>query len=493
VPADTRIEATVVLRRAGGDPDPDAGPISREEFAERYGASSADLELVTSTLRGLGIDVLETDRAARRVRVAGPTDRLSAAFGATLHQVESRQPDGGSVAHRHRTGSLSVPSALDGVVVAVLGLDDRPQAQAHFRVAASAARTGYTPLELASIYRFPADTDGSGQTIAIIELGGGYQQSDLDAYFGELGVTGPAVRSVGVDGAANGGGKDPQGADGEVLLDIEVIGALAPAADVAVYFAPNTDAGFLDAITTATQADPTPTTISISWGDSEDAWTAQARSAMDQALLDAATLGVTVTVACGDNGSSDGATDGASHVDFPASSPHALACGGTSLRADPAAGSVQAETVWNDGGSGGATGGGVSTAFARPSWQAGAGVPSAPAPGGRGVPDVAADADPQTGYRVRVDGQDLIIGGTSAVAPLWAALIARLAQARGAKLGLVQPALYGTASTASVPAGFRDITEGSNGAYSAGPGWDPCTGLGVPDGTALLAALGGSS
>jgi kumamolisin len=285
-----------------------------------------------------------------------------------------------------------------------------------------------------------------------------------------------------VDGGKNVPGGDPSGADGEVLLDIEVVGALAPAADVLVYFAPNTDAGFLDAVAGAAHATPTPIAMSISWGQSEDQWTAQARTALDDAIQDATALGVTVTAAAGDNGSADGSADGTPHADFPASSPYALACGGTSLRAADDA--VQSETVWNDGTQGGATGGGVSRVFALPSWQQSADVPMAPTGGrGRGVPDVAGNADPETGYQVLIDGKQTVIGGTSAVAPLWAALTARLAQALGEPLGLLQPKLYSAAG------GFRDVTVGNNGVYEARAGWDACTGLGTPRGTALLAAL----
>lgn len=241
---------------------------------------------------------------------------------------------------------------------------------------------------------------------------------------------------------------------------------------------------------TAVHATPTPVAVSISWGQSEDAWTGQARTALDQAFIDAAALGVTVCVASGDNGSSDGAADGTVHVDFPAASPHALACGGTSLQLN-AAGTPASETVWNDGAGRGATGGGVSDTFPLPTWQSAAGVPARAGGGGpgRGVPDVAGDADPATGYQVLVDGQRLVIGGTSAVAPLWAALVCRLTQAAGHRLGLLQPALYAHAAAGVTPAGLRDITVGTNGAYAAGPGWDACTGLGVPDGQHLLTSL----
>jgi kumamolisin len=195
-------------------------------------------------------------------------------------------------------------------------------------------------------------------------------------------------------------------------------------------------------------------------------------------------------VAAGDNGSTDGVTDGSPHVDFPASSPNALACGGTSLQINSGTGQISTETVWNDGSGGGATGGGVSDQFPLPAWQDSAGVPASPSGGtGRGVPDVAGNADPETGYQVLVDGQQEVVGGTSAVAPLWAALTCRLAQAAGNAFGLIQPDLYAGTTPGTDVAGFQDITSGSNGSYTAGPGWDACTGLGSPAGTALLARL----
>ncbi|PZS15387.1 MAG: peptidase S53 [Pseudonocardiales bacterium] len=471
-----RVEVTLMLRRAAD------GAI---------GAHPADLATVIETLTALGLQILSADARSRLVRLAGPAGLLGQVFGTALTQVSSRSPDGRPVTHRYRTGGLSVPARLDGIVVAVLGLDDRPQARAQFRIAASAAvSVSYTPLQLGEIYRFPAGTDGTGQRIAIIELGGGFAQSELDTYFAGLGISGPSVTAVGVDGAVNRPGQDPQGADGEVLLDIEVAGALAPGAALVVYFAPNTDAGFVDALSAAVHAQPTPAAISISWGQNEDAWTAQARDALDSVFVDAVALGSTVTAAAGDNGSSDGAGDGRDHTDFPASSPNVLACGGTSLNADPATGTVSAETVWNDGAQGGATGGGVSDVFPQPAWQATAGVPTKSG-GGRGVPDVAGNADPRTGYQVLVDGSPQVYGGTSAVAPLWAALIARLAQATGRPFGLLSAQLYQGTSAGQAAPGFHDVTSGDNGSYSAGPGWDPCTGLGSPDGTALLALVQG--
>jgi kumamolisin len=475
-----RVEVTVVLRRRA--PLPTGARLSRDELADRYGADPADVELVRSAVEAAGAEVVLVDPASRRMRVAGPVGTLAELFATELQQA--RIPDGQLV--RQRTGALSVPAALADAVVAVLGLDDRPQGRTRV-VRAAAVERSFTPPELAQVYGMPAGTDGAGTTLAIIELGGGYVEADLRTYFAGIGVPEPRVRAVGVDGATNAPEGDPSGPDAEVMLDIEVAGGLAPATDIAVYFAPNTDAGFLDAVSEAAHADPTPAAISISWGQSEEQWTAQARTAMDEAFADAGALGVSVTAAAGDDGSADNQTDGGAHVDFPAASPEVLGCGGTTLSVDPTS-----ETVWGGGGGGGgATGGGVSRTFPLPAYQSSAGVPAQADTGqqGRGVPDLAADADPATGYQIRVDGQEIVLGGTSAVAPLWAALICRLVQVLGAPLGPPHQALYRGAGPGVAPPGFRDVTVGSNGAYDAAPGWDPCTGLGTPDGTALLAAL----
>ncbi len=496
VPADAVINATLVLRRRGDAPDPTAGEVlSRAEMAARYGADPADIGAVRAALAGAGCTVMAVDAGSRQIRISAPAGVMNSLFGTTLEQVTLPQ-EAGAAQFQHRTGELSVPAELGGIVTAVLGLDTRPQGRPHFRTAIAAAAahaTSFTPPQLGAVYRMPDGTDGSGQVLAIIELGGGFRRKDLKTYFAGLGITMPKVQARGVDGSRNRPGTDATGADGEVMLDIEVAGALAPGATMKVYFAPNTDAGFLDAVVQASKESPTPTAMSISWGQSEDGWTQQARTAMDQAFADAAMLGITVTAAAGDDGSADRVSDGAAHVDFPAASPHVLACGGTSLTVG-SNGAVTSETVWNDGSSGGATGGGISDAFALPGWQSGVGVPARAGGGtGRGVPDVAGDADPQTGYQVLVDGKRMVYGGTSAVAPLWAALVCRLVQSLGRPLGLLQAAIYGGVIAGSVPPGFRDIVSGNNGAYSAGPGWDACTGLGVPVGSDLLTALAASA
>jgi kumamolisin len=318
-------------------------------------------------------------------------------------------------------------------------------------------------------------------------LGGGYRAADLTAYFKGLGQTAPQVTAVSVDNGKN-SPSTASSADGEVMLDIEVSAAVAPGAKIVVYFAPNTDQGFIDAVSSAVH-DTTnnPSVISISWGGPESSWTTQAMNALDAACQSAAALGITVTVAAGDNGSTDGATG--NNVDFPASSPHVLGCGGTKLVGSGS--TITSEVVWNEQASNeGATGGGVSNVFPLPSFQANANVPApSSSTGGRGVPDVSGDADPVTGYQVRVDGQNLVIGGTSAVAPLWAGLIALSNQQNGKSAGFLQPQLY----SAKGAAAFNDIVSGNNGAFSAGPGWDACTGLGSPIGTRLIALLASST
>ncbi len=491
VDPDATLEVTVYLRpRAPADwvdaeaerPPSERRRLAREDWAAAHGASDADVASVRSFAESFGLSVTDVDPARRTVSLQGSVRAAVEAFEA---QIMGRYASPGSdQSYRGRTGGLTVPSELGEIVTGVFGIDDRPQARARIRFDPN-AQTSFTPVQVAQAYAFPASATGAGETVGIIELGGGYSTSDLTTYFAGLGLPAPTVTAVSVDGASNSPGAD-QNADGEVMLDIEIIGAVASGVGIVVYFAPNTDQGFLDAVSTAVH-DTThrPSVISISWGQSEDAWTAQARTEMEQSLTTAGGLGVTVTVAAGDNGSTDGVSDGQQHVDFPASAPHALACGGTTL--DLSGEQIAAETVWNTPGDG-ATGGGVSRQFPPPSYQSAAQVPNNvdTNAAGRGVPDVSGDADPGTGYRIRVDGSDQTVGGTSAVAPLWAGLTALLNQALGAPLGFAQPRLYPLLGTAA----YHDVSQGSNGAYDAGPGWDACTGLGSPDGDGLASGLG---
>jgi kumamolisin len=488
------VSVTVILRRRSQIESPesfaltglDATHHTREEFGAAHGASAADIAAIEAFAHEYELTVSQSSQSRRSVVLAGTAENMQRCFGVSLHHFKSHLGT-----YRGRTGSIMVPEEWQHIVTAVLGLDDRPVAKPHLRMHAGAAQPAgsLSPVQVGKLYHFPANVTGAGQTIAIIELGGGYRTTDLKTYFKGEGVKQPVVKSVSVDGGVNKPGAD-QNADGEVMLDIEVAGSVAPGANIVVYFAPNTDQGFVDAITTAAHDNVNkPSVISISWGGPEDSWTQQAANAMLQAVTDAAAMGVTVTAAAGDNGSDDGVGDGKLHVDLPAVLPPVLGCGGTRL--NTSRGAVTSEVVWNEQANNeGATGGGVSTIFPIPSYQASASVPKQPETqfAGRGVPDVSGDADPVTGYQVRVDGKNVVIGGTSAVAPLWAGLIALCNQALGRPLGFIQPKLYQIGSSA-----FRDITSGNNGYYSAGAGWDACTGLGSPNGATLLSALMGTA
>ncbi|MBV8507399.1 MAG: S8/S53 family peptidase [Alphaproteobacteria bacterium] len=496
-----RLEVTLVLRHRQHDAlqervrkiaagDKSERHLTHEEYDQQFGADATDIQAVKQFANQHGLAVVEEHPGRRHVVLSGTVAQFNDAFGVDLQEFEH---PGGS--YRGRTGAIHLPDELHGVVTAVLGLDNRPQARPHFRTrpthdnvqwhAAAAASASFTPTQLAALYGFPAGT-GQGECIAIIELGGGYRPTDLQQYFSGLQVSQPRVLAASVDHGKNHPTGSGNGPDGEVMLDIEVAGAIAPGAKIVVYFAPNTDAGFLDAIAAAIH-DTTnkPSVISISWGGPESNWTAQAMTAYDQAFQAAATMGITVCVAAGDGGSSDGVGDGADHVDFPASSPFALGCGGTNLEASGT--SITQETVWNDGPNSGATGGGVSSFFALPPYQEGLDVTRTQ--GGtqvlamRGVPDVAGDADPRTGYDVRVDGQTTVIGGTSAVAPLWAGLVALINAAKARRAGFINPHLY-----VNAPA-LRDITQGNNGSFAASTGWDACTGLGSPNGQKVADAV----
>jgi kumamolisin len=512
-----RLEISVLLRRppASGSADEHAQAahelgaqlpaerqyLSRAEYAAQHGADAQDVAQLECFAQEHHLTVTEINRAARTVKLSGTVGDLTAAFQTNLkhYEVAGRR-------FRGRSGALAVPAELAEIVVGVFGFDNRPVVQdRNDQARAQTGTTVFTPPQIAQLYNFPAGLDGTGQCIAIIEvndvdangkaIGGGFAQSDLTAYFQQLKLPTPRVEIVSVDGGANLPGQS--GTDGEVTLDLEVAGAIAPGALLAVYFAPNTSQGFVDAVHAAVYDDVRkPSVISLSWGSAEDApyTDAQLLAGLSAALQDAAHLGVTVCCATGDVGSADvipPTQADAPHVDFPASNPFALACGGTTLVGDGT--TIQSETVWNEGFFGPAGGGGVSNQFDRPAYQSGVNVPLSPTGRkGRGTPDVAGHA---AGYQIVYRGQPSTRNGTSAVAPLWAGLVALLNQRLAAlgkpAAGFVNPLLYQT------PASFHDITKGSNDIgnhlkkYSAGKGWDACTGLGSPDGTAVMQALGG--
>jgi kumamolisin len=420
---------SVILKRGVDLPETVESTIPRDQYAA-HTADPNKFNQVVETARNKGLAIGEQDASRRTVRVNGTIDQIRSLADAHHEDIE-----------------------------VILGLDHRRVAKPHIRRAGSVAVTAFDPQlpkDIAKRYNFPTN-DGSGQCVAIIELGGGYAGND--------------VTTVLVDGAQNVPGQDPNGSDAEVALDIAVVRSVAPGAKVVVYYAPNSNAGFYDAISTALHDTVNkPNVISISWGGSENSWTGREMHAYDNLFKSCAALGVTVCCASGDNGATDG--DAGLNVDFPASSPNVLGCGGTKL-GNP-------ESVWNDmAAGGGATGGGFSRIFTRPKYQDGAHLHAM-----RGVPDVAGDACPDTGYIVSVDTRQEVIGGTSAVAPLWAALVALIQQEKGPQ-GFLNLKLYPT----KMRVAFTDILQGDNGFMKATPHWDACTGLGTPKGQELLNAL----
>lgn len=501
------------LMALGAQPPSGRRYLSREEFAAQAGADPADVGKIDDFAHQYGLTVKSVHLDSRTVKLTGSVKAFSAAFGVKLQKVRHQ-----GATWRVRKGAILIPAELKDIVVGVHGLDNRPVAEPHFRLKRAARRGAaaprsassgsFTVAEIAKLYGFPPGVTGAGQCVAIIELndtdsnghasGAGYTTTDLAAFFKRAGIAMPSIVAAGVDGGANKPGHSES--DGEVTLDIEVAGAIAPGAKIVVYFTPNTTNGFIDAVKAAAHDSARkPSVISISWGGPEDPQGSQQFiDGLNEAIRDASAMGVTVCIASGDNGSADMNQnwDGKPHADFPASSPFALACGGTKLAA--ANGRITGETVWNEGPRGGAGGGGVSLCFPRPSFQSGAKVPGAPNGfAGRGVPDVAGNADPESGYQIYLDGGGTVIGGTSAVAPLMAGLIACINEATtkkfGKTVGFINPLIYAAAGGRNV---FRDITDGNNdingklrGLYTAARGWDACSGLGVPIGAGLMQLL----
>ena len=512
---DEEFSVTIRVKRKHELPEWRGVRMTHEQHSRDHGADPESLAKVQSFAAAHGLETAAVRPDKREVVVRGSARTMQEAFSADLRiaEINGRKC-------RVRRGEISVPTDLVASISSVTGLDNRPFAKPHYRVARQAAHavgagaaaapvneTAFTPVEFASLYNFPAGLDGSGQTIAILELDGGFRPDELAACFKELGVPQPTVTVVSFEGGgANNPGLnalDPFCRDAEVMLDLQVAGGLAPGAQILVYFAKDdSDQSFLAAMSAIVHdAARKPDIVSISWGGPESTATGQFRDDFDQVLQTAAHLGITVCVATGDNaspdfGADDPTWDGGAHVDFPASDPWVLACGGT--RISVAGDAIATEDVWFEGPHDG-TGGGVSRAFPLPDYQRNASIPRAANPDGpvmRGIPDVSANAAPVSGFRILCDGQRFPdpdknvppMGGTSAVAPLWAALVARLNQAFGRRCGFLNPLLYELAVTPGSSI-WRNTASGTNGSYFAGPRWNACTGLGSVDGTRLLNAM----
>ena len=480
-------------------------PISRrkylthEQLTKRFGASAKDLDAVEDLAGQFGLNVLHRDPGNQTLVLRGRVEDFSRAFQVKLYEYRKA-----GTTFRGRTGFVRIPRQLEHVIIAVSGLDNRPMRRtprSHAALDTQASRIlTFTGKDLAEQYRFPEANpdngrplDGKGQTIAIVELGGGYLPQDVEAYFRGHKIPKPSVVAVSVDRRLN----LPKSPMSEVIMDIEVLGAAAPGARQVVYFGPPSAKGLFDAVSAAVMdTERKPSVISISWGFPEDDLTSvtdQLLNEMSVLFKKAALLGITICVATGDNGSIDldpndpafANNRGKLHVDFPACLEASLACGGTQLTS-------KGEAAWNEG-NGWAGGGGVSVRIKRPSYQDRAGIPSSPKSRygikeGRGIPDVSGNA---INYKVLQHGESKYAKGTSLVAPLWAGLIARLNQAKGQRIGFLNPILY------NHPEVCTDITIGHNDIrprrrprqYQAGPHWDAATGLGVPNGEAILQVL----
>jgi kumamolisin len=483
--------------------------MTRRELGEHYGADQADIDMVVQDFEKLGLKAAATNAATRTVELCGTVAEMENAFGVKLFSYNHE-----SGSYRGRVGALHVPTGLEHIVQGVFGLDNRRVARqrrqpahdhhAHVRLG-SVPSAWYVPSELAAHYHYP-EGDGAGQTVGLLEFGGGYFPADLQKFcaMAKIPVL-PIVTAISTDGTAT---DSRDGAEGEVMLDVEVIAGLCPKADIAVYFAQWTEQGWITALDAAVHDQQNdPGVISISWGGTEDSglWTQSAMDQVNETLREAAALGVTVCVAAGDDGSSNAVPDGHAHVDFPASSPYVLAVGGTTI---PTKARRRPDIAWKEGDglradNGGSTGGGVSAVFPVPSWQA----PFAVAPinpgaiAGRCIPDIAANADWNASpYLLVVDGRAQPNGGTSAASPLVAGLITLINAQRGPgkRVGYVTPVLYqtlpGDGTTTVGAAGCTDVTSGENvtsqvGGYAAGPGYDAVSGWGTPDGVRLAEAL----
>jgi PKD repeat protein len=415
------------------------------------------------------------------LKVSGNTKDLSNALVAHLHKYTEND----YIYYASNT-SIQLPTKFSGVVDNILGINTKKIAHPYFHrsniivnnslkedtnvsLIEPHASTVFTPLQVATLYNYPTGLDGTGQKIGIIELGGGYLLSDMKQYLSDLGISGtPNITDVSVDGATN--NPSDRSSSIEVVLDIQVIMALVPKASLFVYFASNTDQGFYDAIS---QAINTCNIVSISWGAPEAYWYSSTLTTFNNLFqYGTMTKNVTIFVASGDNGSSDGLTG--NNVDFPASSPYSVGCGGTSLQTTNNT-TISQEITWTG------SGGGVSNVFAKPNYQSNV---TFPLNNKRGVPDVSGSAEPNRGYILysSIEGGNIVVGGTSAVSPLWSGLIAMLNQSLGHSIGFLQTILYNNNIC-------RDIIQGTNGTYVASINWDPCTGWGSPNGQALLNLL----
>jgi len=432
----------------------------RAELARATDVDPDDVALFRTFCERHKITVVETHW--RSLVLSGKIGHFVDAFGASV----ATHADAGKRRFRHRSGGLHAPPEVAAITRGVFGLHQWPRALTLRQLERHA--TPLTAAQVAARYDFPSG-DGSGQTIGVLQCRAEFKPADFERCMRAQGITTQQPTTVCVDGAAV-EHENETSSDLEAALDTQIVGALAPGARIVIYEGPNDERGFLDAIRTAIFERERPISIlSISYGWPEMLWTPATLPLLDELFAAAALVGVSVFCSSGDNGA-ELDYDGQPHVLAPASSPFAIACGATTIDADGG------ESAWAQ------TGGGYSRTFPIPAWHD-AHAESARAEPGRGVPDVAAQESP--GYMVYVDGVELAMGGTSAVAPVWAALTARINQRLGKPAGFFAPLLYRHAAGHRGKPPFREVTSGGNGRYQARAGWNPCTGLGVPVGSAI--------
>jgi hypothetical protein len=507
-----------VRRRSDAPPLPDltdlaATPrgekqyLSREDFAAHYGAAQVDLDKIAQFAHANGLDVIESSIARRTVVLKGTAGQMGKAFGVELGIYETPAEK-----YRGRDGSVHVPSDIADIVEGVFGLDNRQMAKPLIKISdqkasdisPAQATVPLTPPQVAQLYNFPTSPNASGQTIGIFEFGGGFKLSDVQMFYKSVSAPVPSIAVVNVDGQPNAPGDDNYTT--ETLLDIGVAGSAAPGAKLAVYFAPWTEQGWIDVVTSAVHDrtnNPSVISISYGWPENESidglTWSLAAIKAVSATFQEAAAMGVTVFVSSGDHGSDWGMGDKKAHVSYPGSDPYVTCCGGTSI--SNVSGLSFTENTWNDGDDMWITGGGISDIFCPPNfslpiWQNWAGIPGSANDGhkGRGIPDIAGNADGASGYTLFQNGENIgAVGGTSATAPLYAGLAALMNAGLGEPVGYLNPNLY-AAPYAYV---YRDIDDGVSNArggapgYKSNPGWDACTGLGSVNGLALMNSLRG--
>ena len=458
--------------------------LTAAQFAAEYAPTTAQVATVSAFLRGKGLTVARVSGNRESLDVTGSVSKLQSAFDTTegtyLDPYSHRQ----FYANDH---AVVLPSSIASLVASVAGMDDHtvraPELVRKANVSSHSTPSGVSPSQIDTAYRInQTGENGAGETVALWEFDG-YNSSDLSTYNSQYGLSGPAATTVSVDSADY--DSSPGQGEGEVELDSEVVRAVAPQATQLVYEAPNSDQGEIDIANAIVSADKV-SVISISWGSCEQDTTPSVMTAVNNTFEQAAAEGISIYSAAGDSGSRDctGSTSGSGvkAVDFPGSSVYDTSVGGTTLTMG-SGGSYSSESAWSDGG------GGVSTLYARPSWQTGSGSY-------RTVPDVASNADPNSGYAIYTGGSWEQIGGTSAAAPLWSGFTAlyneKAAAASKANLGFADPAIYQVGAGSGYASAMHDVTTGANQDYSAGPGYDEVTGWGSPVADGLMTALLGS-